>query len=223
MLFIVSTPIGNLEDITLRAINILKNCTYVLCEDSRKSRILFNHYSIATLLLPFHKFNEKKLEDKVIQDLENNYDIALISDGGTPLISDPGLLLVQKCIEKGISVSVAPGPCSVIAALTISGFDTQKFQFIGFLPKKQKALETALQSCLEFDGTSICFESPYRLLKTLKKLFLLDPNCKIAVVREVSKKFEEVVRGYPEEILKAFENRAVKGEIVILFETKNGS
>lgn len=218
MLFIVATPIGNLEDITLHALDVLKKCDYILCEDSRKSKILLNHYQITTRLVPFHKFNEKKLEERVLSDLQEGQTLALISDGGTPLISDPGFGLISKCIEKKVPYTIIPGPCSVIAALALSGLNTQRFQFLGFLPKKEKAIEKLLQESFIYDGTTIFFESPYRIVKTLKKIKALGASNSIVIARELTKKFEEVLHGKADDLLAIFEKKNPKGEFILLIE-----
>ena len=218
MLYLVATPIGNLADITFRAIEILKNCDYILCEDTRHSRVLLKHYEIKTPLKSFHKFNEASKEDAIIQDLKAEKNIALISDAGTPGISDPGQRLVQRCVLENIQVVAIPGPCAAIAALSCSGLRTDRFQFLGFLPKQKKTLQQALQEILFYPGTTICYESPLRLPHALEILKKLAPHGHVAVARELTKKFEEIIRGKPDDLLNYFTAHPLKGEIVLLIE-----
>lgn len=210
MLILIATPIGNLQDISPRALETLASCDAILVEDSRKSAHLLTHYKIKKKLILHHKFNEKKSLAKIIDLLEEGQTLALISDAGTPCINDPGHTLVKRCLEKGIEVRAIPGPCSVIQALVLSGFDTTHFQFLGFLPKKA---EKMLRQTAFFPGTSIAFESPERLLKTLK---LLPKMREVAIIRETTKKFEEVQRGSAQKLVEHFTKRPPKGEIVIV-------
>lgn len=218
MLYLVSTPIGNLDDITFRAVKVLSSCDYILCEDTRNSKVLLDRLEIKNKLVSFHKFSEKKEEEKILSDLKEGKEIALISDGGTPVINDPGFELVNRCIENGIKVTAIPGPCSLIDAIVLSGFDSSSFQFIGFLPKKTVQLEHTLKKILHYDGVSICFESPQRVISTLELAEKFDSSRKMAVARELTKKFEEVVRGTPKELREYFLKNPLKGEIVLLFE-----
>lgn len=221
MLYLISTPIGNLEDITLRALRLLKECDLILCEDTRHSGILLKHYDIKKPLKSFHKFNEVSQEAEIFEALNDGVKIALISDAGTPGISDPGERLVRKCVENGIEVVSIPGPCAAIAALTSSGLPTDTFQFCGFLPRKSLELKRKLQAILSYAGTSICYESPHRILDVLKKIQELDPERDVVVARELTKKFEEICRGTPQELLDRFEDRGIKGEIVLLIKGCN--
>lgn len=216
MLFIVSTPIGNLEDISFRAINTLKLCDYILAEDTRKSRILCNKYHIKNPLKSYHKFSEKKKLQPIISDLKNGKKIALISDAGTPGISDPGELLIQKAIENDITITPIPGPTSITSALVASGLSTTPFQFIGFLPKKTGPLKIALFNLLLYSGTTICFESPERLVETLTLLSKIDSDCLVVVAREITKKFESFYRGKAHALLKSLKKDSIKGEIVLM-------
>lgn len=218
MLYLVATPIGHLGDITFRAIETLKSCAYILCEDTRHSQTLLTHYQINTPLKSFHKFSEASKEDSIIANLHENKNIALISDAGTPGISDPGERLVKRCITENISVVSVPGPCAAITAITCSGMSTDVFQFIGFLPRKPKELRKTLQSILMYPGTTICYESPLRLLKLLELLHELAPVRPLAVARELTKKFEEVVRGSAHELTQYYSCHPLKGEIVFLIE-----
>jgi len=213
MLYLVATPIGNLEDITKRALRVLEECDAILCEDTRRSSILLQKYGIRKPLLSYHQFKEKQLLSSILQRLQSGQNLALLSDAGTPCINDPGLLLVQACVAHGVPFTALPGPCSVIQALLLSGFETERFQFLGFLPRKP---EKTLCSALRYPGTTICFESPERLVATLRTLERLDGNRKVAVVREMTKTFEECVRGMPREVLERFEKEAPRGEIVLV-------
>jgi 16S rRNA (cytidine1402-2'-O)-methyltransferase len=216
VLYLISTPIGNLGDISFRAIEVLRSCDYILCEDTRRSLQLLNHYQIKKPLKSYHKFNEKRRSQEIIRDLKEGLAICLISDAGTPGISDPGEILIQHCHEEGVEMSVIPGACAAIAALTLSGFTTERFQFIGFLPKKKGALSRMLSEFLTYDGTSICYESPFRLLKTLQLLATLNQTAQVAVVREITKIHEECIRGTTEELFAHFTKKAPRGEIVLL-------
>ncbi|NGX33913.1 MAG: Ribosomal RNA small subunit methyltransferase I [Candidatus Anoxychlamydiales bacterium] len=216
MLYIISTPIGNLKDITYRAIETLKNCEYILCEDTRVSKILLDRYHIKKRLFSFHKFNEKKLQSNILKDLKEEKIIALISDAGTPLISDPGESLIKACYEENIKVEAIPGPCSIIQALVLSGFKTKPFQFLGFLPKKTSELNFFIKKMLFFDGVSICFESSKRILKTLEKIASLDPKREVCILKEMTKKFEKRIANRTEDMLKHLKNHPLKGELVLV-------
>lgn len=221
MLYIISTPIGNLKDISLRALETLKNCEYVLCEDTRISRVLFNRYEIKTKLISFHKFSEQKKQLKILNDLKDGTTIGLISDGGTPLISDPGQSLIQICYKENIKVEAIPGACSIIQALVLSGFDTHPFQFLGFLPKKEGELIFFIKKMLFYDGTSICFETAKRILKTIQKIAKLDPKREICILKEMTKKFEMRISLKAEDMIKHLKERPLRGEIVLAI--KNGT
>ncbi len=216
MLYLVSTPIGNLDDISKRALNTLELCDLIFCEDTRRSSILLNRYEIQKRLISYHKFNEKKSLDTLVEHLEAGQNIALISDAGTPCINDPGLILVQACIEKKIPFTLIPGPCSPIQALVLSGMDSSRFQYIGFLPKS--GLVKILRQTLGYPGTSIALESPSRILETLQTIQKLDPERKLAIAREMTKTYEECLRGSPEELLSHFKDKDPKGEIVLVIE-----
>ncbi len=216
MLYLVATPIGNLEDITLRAINTLRSCDYVLCEDTRHSGKLLKHLEIKKPLKSFHKFNEASREDALIADLKAGQHVALISDAGTPCLSDPGSRLVKRCNEEKITVIPIPGPCAAITALVASGFDSSSFHFHGFLPKKSGQLTTKLQAILSSPETAIAYESPHRILKVLKILAELSPNCSVVIARELTKKFEQFLSGTAATLLESCTSRPPKGEIVLL-------
>lgn len=213
MLFLVATPIGNLSDFSQRAIDTLKSVDLILCEDTRHSQILLKHYQIQKPLQSHHQFNEKKTLIPLLTKLKEGQNIALISDAGTPAISDPGSILCQACIEEKILFTVIPGACSVTTALLLSGLPTEPFQFMGFIPLKKT--ETFLQKCLFYSGTTLCFESPKRLCKTLEKLKALVPDRPLAVLRELTKTFEEALRGTPTSLLEHFEKTPPKGEIIL--------
>lgn len=216
MLYLVATPIGNLGDITQRALETLRACDYILCEDTRHSLSLLTHYSIQKPLKSYHKFSNESRTEEILQDLISGSTVALISDAGTPGISDPGTHLVQQCIDHNISVVAIPGACAAITALSCSGLETDRFQFFGFLPRKSGELQHTLQEILTYPGTTICYESPNRLIDVLKTLNELAPNRKIAVGRELTKKFEEMQRGTAAELISYWEANTLKGEIVLL-------
>ena len=216
MLYLVATPIGNLKDITFRALEVLKECDYILCEDTRHSSILLTHYQIEKPLRSYHKFNESSSEQKIIHDLLNGNKIALISDAGTPGISDPGEKLVKACIENDISVSSIPGPCALIAAISCSGLLTDRFQFCGFLPKKSQALQEILSEVLQYKGTSVCYESPNRVIHLLEVLSQLAPQRQIVLARELTKKFEQIDRGNALNLYQKWQTLEPKGEFVLV-------
>lgn len=215
-LYLVATPIGNLEDISYRAIQTLKDSHYILCEDTRHSQKLLEHYHIQKPLKSYYKFNEAKREEAILSDLKQGLSISLISDAGMPTISDPGSQLVTACHKAQIPVSIIPGPSSVISSIALSGFPSIPHQFVGFLPKKDHLLKSVLYSILTYKGLTVCFESPQRIKKTLELLTQLSMNCEIAIARELTKKFEEFVRGSPQTIYEYFQEKALQGEIVLL-------
>jgi 16S rRNA (cytidine1402-2'-O)-methyltransferase len=214
MLYLIPTPIGNLGDITLRAIETLKSVDYVLCEDTRHSGTVMKHHDISAKLISYHKFNEAEREQRILDDLREGKEIALISDGGTPGIADPGQRLVRKCHEEGLPVTSLPGACAITVALTAAGAKTERFQFIGFLPKKGGELRRMLAEALHFEGTTVAYEAPKRILATLGMLDEMAPERRVCVARELSKKFEEVRWGTPEELMTITE----KGEMVLIIE-----
>jgi len=220
-LFIVATPIGNLKDITLRALEVLKAVDYILCEDTRVTGKLLNHFEISKKLVPFNDFNEDKKAQAVINDLMLGQNIALVSDAGTPLISDPGYKLVRACIHQGIAVETIPGPSSVIAALTISGLPPDKFTFVGYLPKKdskrKKLLEDLKRSREIVRSTIIAFESPFRLLKALEDIKEVFGDIEITICRELTKMHEEVKQEKISESITYFSKNIPKGELVLLW------
>jgi 16S rRNA (cytidine1402-2'-O)-methyltransferase len=217
-LILVPTPIGNLDDITLRAVNILKEADIILAEDTRVSSKLLKYLSIDKKLTPHHKFNEHKTVNHIIKKLKTGNMVALISDAGTPVVSDPGFLLVRTCIENEINVECLPGPTALIPALAVSGLTTDRFVFEGFLPRK-KGRQKRLQQLSEETRTMIFYESPFRLVKTLEQLAeFLGSERKACVCRELSKMFEEKKRGTLPVLYKYYTENSPKGEIVIIVE-----
>ncbi len=219
-LFLVPTPIGNLEDMTLRGIRILKEVDFILAEDTRKSGILLRHFNISKPMHSHHQHNEHKTVEVIIQRLENGETAALITDAGTPAISDPGFLIVRACIENNIEVECLPGATAFIPALVNSGLPNDKFVFEGFLPKK-KGRQTRLKVLAEETRTMVIYESPYKLIKTLKDLAeYLGENRQVSISREITKIHEETIRGNLAELIQHFENKAPKGEFVLIISGK---
>ena len=219
-LYIIPTPIGNLEDITLRSIRYLKEVSLVLAEDTRTSKKLFSRFEIETPLSSFHMHNEHKVLTKFINRIKAGEKIALISDAGTPGISDPGYLLVRECVEQEIEVECLPGATAFLPALINSGFPSEKFVFEGFLPIK-KGRQTRLQFLSTEKRTIIFYESPHRILKTLYQICeYFGEDRKISISREISKIYEENIRGTAKELITYFENKKPKGEFVIVIEGK---
>ena len=219
-LFLVPTPIGNLEDITFRSVRILNEVDLILAEDTRTSGKLLKHFDIKTPMQSFHMHNEHKVLDKMIDKLKQGIKIALISDAGTPGISDPGFLLVRACVEEGIETECLPGATALIPALVQSGFPTDRFIFEGFLPPK-KGRQTRLKLWSEETRTIVFYESPHKIVKTLSQLQeFVGGDRRLSVSRELSKKFEETVRGTVDELILHFTNKAPKGEFVIVLEGK---
>ena len=219
-LFLVPTPIGNLEDITLRAIRILEESDLILAEDTRTSGKLLKHLNVSTQMQSFHMHNEHKILDRMIEKLKMGNQIAMISDAGTPGISDPGFLLVRACVENDISTECLPGATALIPALVQSGFPTDRFIFEGFLPPK-KGRQTRLKEWAEETKTIVFYESPHKIIKTLGQLQeFVGGERKLSISREISKKFEETVRGTVNELIIHFEEKAPKGEFVVILEGK---
>ena len=219
-LYIIPTPIGNLEDITLRAIRLLKEVNLVLAEDTRTSNKLFAKYNIETPLASFHMHNEHEVLSKYIARLKKGECFALISDAGTPAISDPGFLLVRECVKEGIEVDCLPGATAFVPALVNSGLPNDKFVFEGFLPVK-KGRQTRLKILSDEARTMVFYESPHRLVKTLQQFVeYFGADRKVSVSREISKMFEETIRGASAEVVLHFENKKPKGEFVIVVEGK---
>jgi 16S rRNA (cytidine1402-2'-O)-methyltransferase len=219
-LYIVPTPIGNLNDITYRAIKVLKEVDIILAEDTRTSGKLLKHFEISTQMQSHHMHNEHKMVDRIIERLKSGETFALISDAGTPAISDPGFLLTRACIENDIEVECLPGPTAFVPALVNSGLPNDKFVFEGFLPVK-KGRQTRLKFLAEETRTMIFYESPHKLIKTLTNFTeYFGEERQVSVSRELTKLFEETVRGTAKEVLKFYTNKPPKGEIVIVVAGK---
>lgn len=221
LLYVVPTPVGNLEDMTLRAVRILKEADLVLAEDTRTSGILLKHFDIKNHLMSHHKFNEHGTSAAVVERLKAGAVVALISDAGTPGISDPGFFLVREAVNAGITVQCLPGPTAFVPALVSSGLPCDRFCFEGFLPQK-KGRATRLESLKEETRTMIFYESPYRVLKTLEQFAeYFGPERKVSACREISKIHEESVRGTLAEVISHFKETEPRGEFVIVVEGKN--
>ena len=217
-LYLVPTPIGNLEDITLRAIRILKEVDGILAEDTRTSGNLLRHLDISKPMTAFHIRNEHQAVERIADRIEAGEPLALVTDAGTPAISDPGFLLVRECVKRGIEVECLPGPTAFVPALVNSGLPAEKFIFEGFLPHK-KGRQTKLQAVAGYPYTTILYESPFRLLKTLQQLAeVCAPERKVSVSRELTKIHEENARGTLAEVIEHFSKKEIKGEIVIVLE-----
>jgi 16S rRNA (cytidine1402-2'-O)-methyltransferase len=220
MLYLIPTPIGNLEDITLRAIRILKEADLLLAEDTRTTGILLQHYGIKSRCISHHRFNEHRMTGKIMEMLREGKTIALMSDAGTPGISDAGFLLVRECLRNDIRVECLPGATALIPALVSSGIPCDRFRFEGFLPHK-KGRQTRLKELATEEQTIILYESPHRLMKTLEQLALhFGRDRQACVARELTKLHEEIVRGTLEELIRHFESGTVKGEIVLVIAGK---
>ncbi|MBW7841414.1 MAG: 16S rRNA (cytidine(1402)-2'-O)-methyltransferase [Ignavibacterium sp.] len=219
-LYIVSTPIGNLKDITLRALETLKEVDFILCEDTRVSVNLLNHYGISKDLISLNAVNESHKIQSIITKLKSNKTGALISDAGTPLISDPGARLVSACLENEIEIIPIPGASAILSALCMSGLPTDSFVFDGFLPQK-KGRQTKLKQLALEERTIILYESMYRIEKLLNELNEFMPERYIVVCREITKKFEETWCGFPKDILHNFSDKVVKGEFVVVIAPLN--
>ena len=219
VIYIIPTPIGNLEDITLRAIRILKESDLILVEDSRITGKLLNHFDITTKMMTYHAFNEHKKKDLIIDKIHAGLKISLVSDAGTPSISDPGFLLIRECIKNNITITCLPGPTACITALVKSGLPCEKFQFEGFLPVKKKRKQM-LNKIANNENTTVIYESPHRILKTLNDLKELCGERDIAVIKELSKVYETAYRGTIQEIINQVSNSTLKGEFVIVIDGK---
>ena len=219
-LYTISTPIGNLSDFSFRAIEILNEIDYLICEDTRVTKKLLNHYKIKSTLLPYNVFNENKLTDKYIKHLTDGKNMGIVSDAGTPCISDPGYKLVNNCRQLNIEVISIPGPSSLISALSISGLPTDSFYFEGFLPKK-KGRKTKFEFLSSIPSTVVLFESPYRLVKTVNDILSFMGNRQICICKELTKVYEEVMFWCVADILKLLSKiDKLKGEYVIIIAKK---
>lgn len=221
-LYIVGTPIGNLEDITYRAVKILKEVDYILCEDTRTTQVLLNKYNINTKTISYHSYSTPNKEDEIINLLKAGKNLALVSEAGTPCISDPGLLLVSRIkreLKNKVAVSPIPGPSALISALSASGVSSAKFTFLGFMPHK-KGREKIFKEIAESKNVIIFYESTHRILKTLISLNEYTPKHKIIIAREMTKKFEEFMEGQAKDLIQHLEenNYSQKGEFVVIVE-----
>lgn len=218
-LYLIATPIGNLEDITLRAIRTLKECDVIAAEDTRRTGFLLKHLGISKPLLSYFKFNEARRSEEIIARLERGEKVGLVSDAGSPGISDPGYRVVKAAVAAGLRVEAVPGPSALITALTASGLPTDQFHFVGFLPPKSGQRIRTLEALKELDATLVFYESPYRIEKLLHELKAIFPDREIVLARELTKKFEEYIRGQPAAILAA--TKKLKGEFVVMVGNKN--
>ena len=216
MLFVVATPIGNLGDITLRAVEVLKSVDVIAAEDTRHSGLLLKHLEIKKPFISYHEHNEAARTTELVERLGRGENVALITDAGMPGLSDPGVRLIRECIKRELPFTIIPGASSILTALLGSGFSTENFSFRGFLPVKSGQRERALRAAAERDETAIFFESPYRLTKTLAACIDIMPERQLCVARELTKKFEEFRRGTASELLAHYQARPPKGEIVLV-------
>lgn len=217
-LYICPTPIGNMDDITYRVVECLKDVDLIACEDTRNSRKLLNRLEIKKQLISYHKFNQEEKGKKLIQELKEGKKIAMISDAGTPAISDPGSYLVAGAVENGIKVVSLPGPSAVITAFAASGFTSDNFFFQGFLPKKGPKRREAIRKILTLECPVIFYESPERLFETLSEIVAKAGDIRVVIARELTKIHEEYIRGRGEEVLKNLKNREIKGEVTVIVE-----
>lgn len=217
-LYICGTPIGNLEDITCRAIRVLSEVDLIAAEDTRRTKQLLNYYNINTSLTSYHEHNEKTKSHTLIKETLEGKDLALVSDAGMPGISDPGEILIKRAINEGIEIIPVPGPTAVISALVVSGLPTDKFTFLGFLPRQGQERKAIIQEIQKEDKTLVVYESPYRLLDTLKEFQRILEDRKVAVVRELTKLHEEKYYGTIDELLRKLNGQQIKGEIVIVIQ-----
>jgi len=219
-LFIVPTPIGNLGDLTFRAVKVLKEVDFILAEDKRVSATLLRHIECETPLLSYHDFNKEKITPQLIERLKDGQSLALISDAGTPGISDPGFYLVRAAIDQGIAPVALPGPNAAITALSASGLPTDQFTFVGFLPPKSARRRKFLQQFSDAHQTLIIYESPYRVVKTIADIASVFGDCKLVIGRELTKKFEEYLRDSPQNLLEYFTRTKPRGEFVLLLNPR---
>ena len=215
-LYLVATPIGNLEDITLRALRVLRECDVVAAEDTRHSGQLLKHFGISKPLLSYFQFNEARRSEEILERLRRGEKIALVTDAGSPGISDPGERVVKAAIAAGFRVESVVGPCALVGALTASGLPAGEFHFVGFLPHKSGQRRNQLTSLAAVPGTLVFYESPYRIEKLLGEMVEVYPERDVVLARELTKKFEEFLRGKPAELLALAQKRSLKGEFVVL-------
>jgi len=217
-LYLVATPIGNLEDITLRALRTLKECDLVAAEDTRRTGVLLKHFEISKPLISYFQFNEAKRSEEIISRLKAGEKIALVTDAGSPGISDPGERVVKAAINAGLRVEAVPGPAALIAGLTASGLPTDRFYFLGFLPHKSGQRRKVVESLKAIQDTLVFYESPYRIERLLEELSELLPARQVVLGRELTKRYEEFLRGKPAELLAHMRQRSIKGEFVVIVE-----
>jgi 16S rRNA (cytidine1402-2'-O)-methyltransferase len=215
-LHIVATPIGNLKDITLRALDVLREVDFIACEDTRQTLKLLNAYEIRKPLVSFHEHNEARRIPELMEKMKSGRNLALVSDAGTPLISDPGFRLVRAAIEEGVSVEALPGPCAAINALVTSGLPTDRFYFVGFLPAKSAARQREMKALVDFPHTLVFYESTHRIQKFLDEAYQIFGARSLVVAREMTKKFEEIFRGTLKAKAEDYPLRSWKGEFVVL-------
>ncbi len=215
-LYLVATPIGNLEDITLRALRTLRECHVVAAEDTRRTGLLLKHFEISKPLISYFQFNEAKRSEDILDRLRRGQIVALVTDAGSPGISDPGERVVRAAIAAGLRVESVPGPSALVAALTASGLSTEEFHFAGFLPHKSGQRRNKLTALANVPGTLVFYESPYRIDKLLGELAEVFPERQVVLARELTKKFEEFLRGKPGELIERVKGRSLKGEFVVL-------
>ncbi len=221
-LYVCPTPIGNLKDITIRVILVLRNADIVAAEDTRKTRILFNKYSIKTKLVSFHSYSSEGKSEFLLRELKNGKNVALVTDAGTPGISDPGYKLIKSAIDLGIHIEVLPGPTAFVPALLLSGFPPAHFAFYGFLPRKKGKRVKIIKSFEDFPGPVIFYESPFRVKTFLENVIeAMGKERKVAIAREITKIHEEVLRGTAEELLEKLGDSQLKGEVVIVLSPKD--
>ncbi len=221
-LYLVATPIGNLEDMTLRALRALRECDVVAAEDTRRTGQLLKHFGISKPLLSYFQFNEARRSEEIIERLKRGEKVALVTDAGSPGISDPGERVVKAAIAAGLRVEPVPGACALVAGLTASGLPTGEFHFVGFLPHKSGQRRNALEALKSVSGTLVFYESPYRIEKLLGELTEVYPERQVVLARELTKKFEEFLRGTPAELLEIARKRSLKGEFVVLVGPGDG-
>jgi len=215
-LYLVATPIGNLEDITLRALRTLRECDVVAAEDTRHTGRLLKHYGISKPLLSYFLFNEARRSEEILDRLRRGQKVALVTDAGSPGISDPGERVVRAALKAGCRVEPVPGECALVAALTASGLATKEFHFVGFLPHKSGQRRKKVEALKEMPGTLVLYESPHRIEKLLGELQDIFPESQVVLARELTKRFEEYLRGTPAQLLAVVQNRNLKGEFVVL-------
>jgi 16S rRNA (cytidine1402-2'-O)-methyltransferase len=222
-LYLVATPLGNLEDITLRAMRTLRECDLIAAEDTRHTGILLKHLGISKPMVSYHHFNEARRSVEILDRLRRGERIALVTDAGSPGVSDPGARVVRAVVDAGLRVESVPGACALVAGLTASGLATDEFHFVGFLPHKSGQRRHRLEALLSVPGTLVFYESPFRVEKLLHELQEVYARRNVVLARELTKKFEEYMRGTPEELLKAWAAKPRKGEFVVLVSGESGA